>query len=174
MGRKRTTHKPKERQEWIYDYLVEVGDIGFNEMFAVYYEKYSLSNRTFNIDWNIASSRYKDYIKRSQKAKDEARLKADAEIAVKELRTRHERLLEYQKLVDDCFHDLATGMTDDTDIYEGEITEYRRKMTITEMNQTRRTLRDLQIEISKIEGDYATTKIDHDIKMLPIINLDDD
>lgn len=158
MAKKTTTHKPKMRQDWMYDYLMERGDIGYTEMFPIYAENFPLSEQTFKKDWKIASNRYKDYLLRSSKAKDDARLKADAEIAVKALKTKHERLLQYQKLVDECLHDLATGMTNDTDVHEGVVTEYRRKMTITEINQTRRTLRDLQTEISKMEGDYAPTK----------------
>lgn len=155
---KRRSHNPKQRQDWMYDYLIKNGDIGFTEMYTIYKQKYTLSRSAFAKDWNVSSTMYKDYLLRSSKAKDDARLKADAEIAVKALKTKHERLLQYQKLVDECLHDLATGMTNDTDVHEGVVTEYRRKMTITEINQTRRTLRDLQTEISKMEGDYAPTK----------------
>lgn len=174
MSKKRTSHKPNFRQDWIYEYLIENGNIGFNQMFRIHREKFSLSEQTFAKDWKIASSRYKEYINRASKAKDEARVKAEVDIALKELKSKHERLLEYQRLVDDCFTDLATGMTDDSTFFDGELVEGRRRMTIVEINQTRRTLKDLQTEISKIEGDYSSTKIDHTIEEVkPIFNLKD-
>lgn len=165
MSGKRTTHRPKYRQGWIFDYLVEAGDIGHNAMFAIYSDKFSLSDRTFAKDWIIASDRYKEYVLRLQKKKEDAQVKEEVKFAVRSLRSKHERLLEYQKLVDDCFNDLATGMTNDM-VYEGgKQVDGRRRMTITEVNQTRRTLRELQIEISKIEGDYAPEKRESDLNI---------
>lgn len=172
MSRKRTSHNPKFRQDWIYDYLVSSdNDIGYTEMFSIYSEKFSLSEQTFAKDWLPSSDRYKAYATRLRKKKEDAQLKAEVKFAVKSLDSKHDRLLNLQNLVDDCLRDLATGMTDDVYFDDGAPIEYRRRMNTIETNQTRRTARDIQAEISKIEADYATTKIDHTIDVMPIINL---
>ena len=155
------TKAPKYRQDWILDLLKSEPNISYGEVFIKYLQAFTkLSRQTFSKDWKKAKEQLKDYQKKAQKEKERVSLKVEAEAVKSGLKTKIQRLLNYQKLVDDCLKDLAEGMTNDTVVVDGEPKQFRRKMNIAECNQTRKTLKDLQAEISKIEGDYATGKVD--------------
>lgn len=155
------TNAPKYRQDWILDLLKSEPNMSYGEVFTKYLQVFTkLSRQTFSKDWKKAKEQLNDYQKKAQKEKERVSLEVEAEAVKSGLKTKIDRLLNYQKLVDDCLKDLAEGMTNDVAFKDGEPKQYRRKMTIAEYNQTRKTLKDLQTEISKIEGDYATGKID--------------
>lgn len=150
------TNTPKHRQAWILEELKKAPLLSFGEMFSKYSVEFSKTEKTFSKDWKQAQSELKVYQNKVQAEKEKVSIKVETEAIKNGLKTKIDRLLNLQKLVDDCFKDLSEGMTSDIKFdKEGNPKQYRRKMTIAEYNQTRRTLKDLQSEISKIEGDYA-------------------
>lgn len=152
------TNTPKHRQAWILEELKKSPLLSFGECFSKYSVKFSKSEKTFSKDWKKAQSELKTYQNKVQKEKERVSIETEVEAIKQGLKTKTERLLNLQKLVDDCLKDLAEGMTNDVAFKNGEPKQYRRKMTIAEYNQTRKTLKELQSEISKIEGDYAPNK----------------
>lgn len=117
-----------------------------------------LSLRTFAKDWKAATEQHKAYLAKVHKVKEQISISEDVKAFKEGIRSKSERLFILQNLIDDCLTDLAEGKTNDIYYKGGKPVDYRRKMTNTEHNQTRRTLKDLQAEISKIEGDYAPAK----------------
>lgn len=156
---------PKERQEWIYEQLMEQPNTSFGECFSKYVGIFSKTEQTFSKDWVKAKTRYTQYLIKANKAKDDARIGQEIEAIKIGIKTKVERTLILQNLVDDCLTDLAEGKTNDItyDKHTGKPQEFRRKMKVFEYNQTRKTLQDLQAEISKLEGDYAAVK--HDVNI---------
>jgi hypothetical protein len=78
----------------------------------------------------------------------------------------------YQKQVDDILNELENGMTEELLIVSGQPKKTTRKHTVSETALLRRTLRELQAEISKIEGDYAATKTQIEVKQeQPLFNV---
>lgn len=154
-------NNPKTRQAWILDELKKSPTIGFTDVLTGYLLKFTKSKVTFSKDWKQATSKFEEYQKKVNQVKEDISIKQDVKAFKEGLKTKNERLLTLQKLVDDCFIDLAEGKTDGEYYKGGKPVAYRRKMTNTEYNQTRRTLKDLQAEISKIEGDYAPAKTEH-------------
>lgn len=155
------TNTPAHRQQWILEELKKSPLLSFEGCWTKYKLNYTNSRSTFVNDWKKAQSEFKTYQNKLQTEKERVSIETEIEAVKQGLKTKIDRLLNYQKLVDDCLKDLAEGMTNDISFKEGKPTQYRRKMTITEYNQTRKTLKELQSEISKIEGDYAPIKQDH-------------
>lgn len=152
-------NNPKNRQHWILEELKKTPLISYADMFGKYSVKFGKSDKTFDKDWKQAKDNHTEYQKKVEQAKEQATIRQEVEQAKKGLLTKFERLMNLQKLVDDCLRDLTEGLTNDVAIINGSPQPYRRKMSISEHNQTRRTLKELQAEISKIEGDYASDKI---------------
>ena len=78
--------------------------------------------------------------------------------ALNSIKTKTQRLEVYQKQIDKTITEIENGITEDTIFVSGAPKKIIRKHTVNEVAILRRTLRDLQSEISKIEGDYAPTK----------------
>lgn len=157
---------PKHRQQWILEELKKSPLISYVEMWGKYGQKWAKGKTTFDKDWKTAQKQLKTYQNKLQSEKERVFIQEEIKAVKQGLKTKTERLLNLQKLVDDCLKDLAEGMTNDVTFKNGEPKQYRRKMTIAEYNQTRKTLKELQSEISKIEGDYAPQKVEHDGKDL--------
>lgn len=155
---------PTNRQKWILEELKKNPLLSYGDMFAKYSPNFAKTKRTFDKDWKQAQEELQTYQNKVQTEKERVSIAAEVEAVKQGLKTKIERLLNYQNLVDDCLKDLAEGMTNDIMFKNGEPKQYRRKMTVTEHNQTRKTLKELQAEISKIEGDYAPVKQDHTTK----------
>lgn len=154
-------NNPKTRQQWILDLLKSEPTMSYVDCWGKYGVKWGRKENTFTRDWKIAQQHFKEYQTKVNKAKDDASIKEELKPLKKGLKLKIDRLLVLQGLVDKCLIDLSEGMTDDVYMSRktGKPIEYRRKMVTSEVNQTRRTLKDLQAEISKIEGDYAPEKI---------------
>lgn len=140
------------------DELKKSPTMGYSEMLVKYCQKWSKSKESFRKDWNLTTPKLDEYQRKLNEAKENLSIKEDLKPLKNGLKTKNERLIILQKLVDDCLTDLTEGKTNDTYFEKGKPKPLRRKMTNLEYNQTRRTLKDLQAEISKIEGDYAPAK----------------
>jgi hypothetical protein len=141
-------------------------------MFNKYVDKFNKSDTTFDKDWMIANKLFSDY----NTAINDAKLKESILTARKEVRnglnTKFERVMILQNQIDKCLDNLTNMKCDDIYFVDGVPTSYKRNMNQREMNDTRKTLNTLQIEISKIEGDYAPIKKETDL-ILSTFNIKD-
>ena len=152
-------NNPKYRQEWILDNLKVNPMTSYNEMFTSYLLSFTnLSRQTFNKDWNVAAKRLKDYQSDINKAKLEQSIASEKQAVKQGLKTKFQRLMILQKLIEECLEQLTTKQCNDTLVIDNQIRNIKRLMNQRELNDTRKTLNTLQIEISKIEGDYAAVK----------------
>lgn len=100
------------------------------------------THRTFQRDWGEAQEELKTYQNKVQTEKERVSIEIEKEAVKQGLKTKIDRVFTLQKLVDDCLNDLED-----------------KNLSLHEKNQTRKTIKELQSEISKIEGDYATNRI---------------
>ena len=151
-------NNPKYRQEWILDNLKISPTIAYLELFTSYSLKFTKTVRTFAKDWNVASKRLKDYQSDINKAKLEQSIASEKQAVKQGLKTKFQRLMILQNQIEVCLEQLTSKQCDDVYFIEGMPADYKRNMNQRELNDTRKTLNILQIEISKIEGDYAAVK----------------
>jgi predicted lipid-binding transport protein (Tim44 family) len=118
------------------------------ELLRKYAKKWQIAERT--IDRYITDAKNEAQTLRNL-AKETANdtLVEEVKEAVRNgLKTKTERLMILQDEVSDCKEELISGKNNGA------------KLTVFEKVALRKTIKELQSEISKIEGDYATEKID--------------
>lgn len=152
-------NNPKSRQQWILEQLTQRPTLSFVDCFSEYSGIYRRSEKTFSIDWNKSKEKHMKLQQAAGAAKEAAFIASEVEATKKGIRTKHERLLILQKQVDNTIGELELNTTKEVRIRGGKAISIPRELNVYERNQMRKVLRDLQAEISKIEGDYAPTKI---------------
>jgi len=134
------------------------GIVERGKVLAKFGKKWQVSNRTFDRAWKIAQERYAITQQKAQQVVEAVTLQETKENALNGIKTKTQRLEVYQKQIDNTITEIENGITEDTIFVSGAPKKIIRKHTVNEVAILRRTLRDLQSEISKIEGDYAPTK----------------
>lgn len=152
-------NNPKSRQQWILEQLTRRPTLSFGECFSEYSVIYSRTEKTFSTDWNKSKEKHIVLQGVINAAKEQAVISEEVQAAKNGLKSKHERLMTLQRQVDATESELNDGRTKETVIRGGKGVSIDRDFTVLERAQLRRTLKDLQSEISKIEGDYAATKI---------------
>lgn len=84
------------------------------------------------------------------------------EAAKKGIKTRHDRVMVLQEQCDKLREMLKKGEDIGHIVTDDRIKSVRKRMDNNTRGYLLRTLRELQAEISKIEGDYAPEKKEHD------------
>ncbi|MGL5468021.1 MAG: hypothetical protein ACRDCT_07495 [Shewanella sp.] len=123
--------------------------------------KFGKSSKTFDKDWKVANSELSDYQDKLKKQKETIAIKEDVKLFKDGLKTKSERLLIYQKQINDIEKELEDGTTQEYKMASGIPLLITRNLLPIEKSSMRKTLKDLQAEISKIEGDYAPAKTEH-------------
>jgi hypothetical protein len=127
------------------------------EILAIFGEKWSnVSNRTYDRRFKIAKDLYKEELETINKARVNEAINVEKEAVKIIINSKLERLEIYQKQILDCVKELNHGYTEE--FKNGEL--FSRPLNINEKSAIRRSIKDLQSEISKIEGDYATSKLE--------------
>lgn len=175
------TNTPAYRQQWILDLLKSEPNVSYVDMWAKYGQKWAKGKTTFDKDWKQAQEDLKEYQKKAQREKERVSIEIEKEAVKKGLKTKIDRLLVLQRQVDKIQQELDLGCCDDIKIVKGEPKKINRPLLPLEKSAMRRTIKELQSEISKIEGDYAPNKQEVDMKgvnvdkiRVEIINPDED
>lgn len=155
---------PAHRQEWILEELKREPLLSYGEMWAKYGLKWGKRKTTFNKDWKASQERLQTYQKKVQKEKEAVSTAVEKEAIKKGLKTKIERLLILQNEVDKIIREIENGYCTDKIVFEGMLLETQRPLRPMEISAMRKNIKDLQSEISKIEGDYATAKQEVEIK----------
>ena len=140
------------------------GNVVYKDVLKLFLSEFKCSEPTFVTYWKKANDKHRIARIEAEKQADEAIIQHTKENALNAIKTKFQRLEVYQKQVDDILNELENGMTEELLIVSGQPKKTTRKHTVSETALLRRTLRELQAEISKIEGDYAATKMDHTTK----------
>ncbi len=154
-------NNPKARQEWIYNELTKEPNTTYSEMCSKYAVSCGKSPRTFDKDWSIANERFQEFQKKLQKEKDNARIKLERDFIKNGLKTKYERVLIIQEQIEATIQELKSGVFKEVKRDGEKAVTWERPLTPYEKAMMRRTVKQLQSEISKIEGDYAPIKQDH-------------
>lgn len=157
--------KPKQRQDWIFDLLKQEPTLNYTQCYAKYSLIYAKSKKTFDNDWNNASAAFKEYQIKANKAKEAVSIQSEVEAVKKGLKTKNERLAILQTQIEKSINELEDDLTTDIYYFKGEPTEFERPLTVAEKSKLRQVIKELQSEISKIEGDYAAVKSEVNAKV---------
>lgn len=161
---KNMTNTPKYRQEWIFEELKKCPLLSFGECFRKYSVKFSKSEKTFVSDWKQAQAEIQAYQNKVQKQKERESIKQEVKAVKKGVKTKIERVLLLQKQIEDLLGKLERNTHTQEVFKEGKVLKYERGLTPQEITAYNRTIKELQAEISKMEGDYAVEKISMQIE----------
>jgi hypothetical protein len=150
----------QNKQTYI-DYIINqlnLGNVKYNDVCLLFCTKFDLTKQSFNKYWKIANETNSQQRELINNAKLTTTIEEEKEAVKIGLKSKFERLLILQKEVDNCTNDLENGLTEELKS-NGELLS--RPITIQEKTALRNTIKNLQSEISKIEGDYAPTKAEN-------------
>ena len=134
------------------------GNVQHKDVICLFLPKFACTRQTFDKYWKIANETHSQQRETINNAKLEQSIETEKEAVKIGLKSKFERLLILQKEVDNCTLDLENGFTEELKS-TGEL--LTRPITIQEKTALRNTIKNLQSEISKIEGDYAPTKAEN-------------
>lgn len=134
------------------------GNVQHKDVICLFLPKFACTRQTFDKYWKLANETHSQQRETINNAKLEQSIETEKEAVKIGLKSKFERLLILQKEVDNCTLDLDNGFTEELKS-TGEL--LTRPITIQEKTALRNTIKNLQSEISKIEGDYAPTKAEN-------------
>jgi hypothetical protein len=140
--------------------MLNSGIVDPKNIISGFCSKFQKTERTFWNKWKISQSEYQILLTERQKAKNSTIVSNDVQNVSNGLKSKSERLMNLQRQADDIQRMLDSNITPDIvkSPKQLEYMEIERKLTYIERAQLMKALRELQSEISKIEGDYAPIK----------------
>lgn len=128
------------------------------DILAKYGKKWQLSSRSIDRLTEKAKEQAQTLRNLAAKTANDT-LIAETKEAVKQgLKSKLDRVLLLQKQVEDIQADLESGVSIDYVILQGKLQKVNKEISATDKAYLRKTIKDIQAEISKMEGDYAPTK----------------
>jgi hypothetical protein len=146
--------------------LLANGIVERGKVLAKVGKKWQISVRTFDRAWKIAQERHLLTQQKLNESIEATLIQNKTENLSNGLKTKSERLMNLQRQADDLQKMLDHNITPDI-VKSPKSLEWlpiERKLTYVERATLMKSLRDLQSEISKIEGDYAPTKQQIEVK----------
>ncbi len=139
----------------------------YTDTFGVIRSKSKLAESTYANYWKIANERYAAAQQQRQQVVSEVRVQIDTEAAIMGLKSKNERVLEYQAEILRMEQQLI-GKIKSTFIVGNKILQSHNGDTfmlpLQLQNELRNTIKAYRAEISKLEGDYAAIKTETEIK----------
>lgn len=150
----------KPSKEVIIDILVAdiQSGIGRAVALAKVIDNWKVSSRTFDRYWKVANERVAEIAAKANKALEEVYTQQAIEQAKLGFKTKQDRIEVLQNQIEACESELELGIVRLTNPHNPD-KEIERLMDVYEKVALRRIIKELQAEISKIEGDYASKKI---------------
>jgi len=151
-------------QKEIYiNYIIECFNKGIverSDVMATFGKKWPTPKRTFDRYLKTAKEKYTEQMQTTTEALNKEIVKGKVEALKKGIKTKNERILEKQKDIERLREVVDNGKTDDFYIYNGLHVFFERPLTETEKANILKRASEIEVEISKIEGDYAAQKIE--------------
>lgn len=158
------TNNPQNRQQWILEELKKSPLLSYGDMFAKYSLNFAKTKRTFDKDWKQAKEELQAYQNKVQTEKERVSIEIEKKTVKQGLKTKIDRLFILQEQVEQIQKEMEANECDDIKIIKGEAKKFKRPLLPMEKASMRRTLKELQSEISKMEGDYAVIQQEMEIK----------
>jgi hypothetical protein len=137
------------------------GNVQWSNNVGLFMGKYGVTEETFRKYWNIANETFKIEQDEIINIKAIEYKSNEIEAFKTQIRSKTERLISYQVQIEHIEKELVTGKTKELISFkDGKAQMVDRDLTVFERNSLRKTLKELQAEISKIEGDYAPKQIE--------------
>ena len=153
------------RIKWIFEKMVASPLLSSGDLFTLYLKgNKRITERTFQQYLKEARKEFEAYQKKVQKEKEAVSIEIEKEAVKNGLKTKIERLLTLQKHIQHIEQELEKGECEDIKFVKGEPKKMKRPLLPLEKSAMRKNIKELQAEISKIEGDYATAKQEVEIK----------
>lgn len=146
---------PAYRQEWMLEELNKEPLMSSGKMRDIYGKKWNKGKTTFDKDWAKVREMHADYQRKLQKAKEKASINYEVRAVKSGLKKKIDRLLLLQENIGKILREIDNNKCEETKLINGTPITYERQLTPNERATLHRTLKELQAEISKIEGDYA-------------------
>ena len=131
------------------------------KVLSIFVKKWRKSDRTFDRYWKQANDKFSEYQKTLQNKKSEVSIQKEVEAVENGLETKIQRLFSLQKRKNDIEKMLSTGTYLEHKFSGNKVVKAERPLTPQEVSSLTKTFQLLSSEISKIEGDYAETKMKH-------------
>lgn len=154
---------------------LKAGNVKYLDVASLFCAKFRLTRRSFDKYWKIANDNHANFIEKRETKLNEATIHNAIETLSNGLKSKSERLMNLQRQADDIQRMLDSNITPDIvkSPKQLEYMEIKRELTYIERSQLMKALRDIQSEISKIEGDYAAVKQSIEVKQeQPLFKLD--
>ena len=151
----------KQNKQIYIDFILDCfikGLVERGEVMATFGKEWQKPTRTFDRYYKTAKEQFRTYQDSINNAKLDQSIKSEKQAVKNGLKTKFDRLMILQNQVDTCLDQLTSRQCDDFYFKDFKPMLYKRNMNQRELNDTRKTLNILQVEISKIEGDYAVLK----------------
>jgi len=136
------------------------GIVDAKDIISEFCSKFHKTERTFWTKWKLAQSEYQILIEKRNKQIDNITTQQTINDVSNGLKTKSERLLNLQKQIENLETELRNNVMHVHAFSMGEMVIGTREMNSLEKAKIADTIKGLQSEISKIEGDYAPTKQD--------------
>ena len=151
------------------DFIIDCfgkGVIERGEVMAKFGEMWQTPPRTFDRYFKKAKEAYSEQRKEINDAKMSTAIEMEVEAVRSEINSKLDRLRILQKEIEDCVKELESGITTQTFVIDGSTTDHTRSLTVAEKVALRKAIKELQSEISKIEGDYAPIQNQTETKII--------
>ena len=136
--------------------LFEAGNTAITELQGVIKTKFKIGNDRY---FKIANETLKEWANLKEIARNE-QIQANASNSLKSgLKSKLDRLLELQEQIKKLNDELETNIMIVSTFSDGELLTGMRPLNSIEKATINKTIKEIRSEISKIEGDYAPTKL---------------
>lgn len=155
-------NNPKTRQQWIYEVLKKEPTISYTDCYAKYSPVFAKTRKTFDGDWNKANVRFVAYQKKANAAKEVASIEREKDAVKQGLKSKLERVMFLQNEVEVMEKQLRGELTYTWNNYGKIMNSHsggKFVLPIQTQNELRKLIQSYNSEISKIEGDYAPSKV---------------
>jgi hypothetical protein len=112
-----------------------------------------------------------EWVKIKEQAQNEAMVESTKEAIKSGLKSKIERQLHLQKLIDDIQKDIDRGILEKYIVVDRKVQVVNAVMNAETKARLADTIKGLHAELSKMEGDYAPTKLEHDAKIKGTYNI---
>ena len=141
--------------------LMRSGDVDRGVIVSKFCKRFQTTERTADTYWKDAKEAYIIELEAINNKRIEEYQSNEIEAFKTQIRSKTERLISYQVQIEHIEKELITGKTKELISFkDGKAQMVDRDLTVFERNSLRKTLKELQAEISKIEGDYAPKQIE--------------
>lgn len=170
MSKKIIANNPANRTKWIDDLFTENPEMNYTLCWGLYSEKWGRRSSTFDKEWGNAKKNHQKRAELIQQIKNEEVIKMAKDGVKTLIKNKEDRIQVLQTQIDKCIKELDENLTSEMK-WEGNSKVWinvDRPLSVNERVSLRKTIKELQEQISKIEGDFAPiTNINQNTELPP-------